>query len=49
MRAISVAPLVEQCVVGVVAKLEFPALPSDDGKTVVEYPFVFATGDDGKK
>jgi hypothetical protein len=36
-----VAPLFEQCVVGIVARLEFPALPSDDGKTIVEYPFVF--------
>jgi hypothetical protein len=36
-----VAPLFEQCIIGVVGKLQFPTFQSDDGKLVVEYPFIF--------
>jgi hypothetical protein len=38
-----VAPLFEQCIIGVVGKLQFPTFQSDDGKLVVEYPFIFKT------
>ena len=37
-----VAPLFEQCIIGVVGKLQFPTFQTSDGKLIVEYPFLFA-------